>query len=270
VSSRVFFSFVGLTFQFDCRDNVTEFLISKNFGNKHSGGGADGPIYYLEKTKDGFLIGDSQGRVQLAATDGDFLYAVEERVTIEAQLRRHDLYFVHAGVVQSRGGAVLLSGESGAGKSILTLALLHHGFEYLSDELAPIDLDGLRVHPYPHAICLKTEPPGPYLLPKGTFRTSRAFHVPVESLPNSGCQEKQPVHFLLFVRYDPVESDASIVPISTMEGAARLYSNTLNSLAHVGLGLEQAISIAKNCECFTVRSPSAERTCLALQEIISL
>ena len=31
----------------------------------------------------------------------------------------------------------------------MTWALSHHGFRYLSDELAPIDPGTLRVHPFP-------------------------------------------------------------------------------------------------------------------------
>ena len=270
LSSRIFFSFVGLTFEFDCRDDVTEFLISKNFGDNDSGSDVGGPAYCLQKTDDGFLIEDLDGTVEIAATDGAFLYAIEKKLTVDAQLRRQDLYFVHGGVLRSRAGAFILSGESGAGKSTLTWALVHNGFEYLSDELAPIDLDRFSVHPYPHAICLKDEPPVPYNLPIGILRTSRTFHVPVESIPSRACREKQPLRLLFFVRYDPAVSEPRIVPISPMEGAGRLFSNTLNSLAHAGHGLEQAVSIAKNCECFTITSASAERTCLALKRIVSI
>jgi hypothetical protein len=269
LSRSILFSFVGLTFRFDCRDNVTEFLISKNFGDKESPLDVQGLAYCLEKTEEGFLIKDPHGTVETAATDGEFLYAVEKKVAVEAQLRRQDLYFVHGGVLRSQAGAFVLSGESGAGKSTLTWALLHNNCDYLSDELAPIELERLRVYPYPHAICLKKEPPIPYILPKGVLRTSRTFHVPVELLPSRACQDEQPLRFLFFVKYDPTESEPRIVPISATEGAARLYSNTLNSLAHVGLGLEHAISIAKNCQCFTVKSPSADRTCIALREILS-
>jgi len=239
----------------------------KNFGKQDSPSDLSGPVYRLQKTDEGFLIQDSDGTLEKAATDGDLVFAVEKKLAVEAQLRRQDLYFVHAAVLASCDGAFLLSGESGAGKSTLTWALLHNGFEYLSDELAPIELDRLQVHPYPHAICLKSEPPVPYILPKGVLRTSRTIHVPVELLPSRACQKEQPLRFLFFVRYDPAASEPRITSISPVEGAARLYSNTLNSLAHTGLGLEQAISIAKNCKCFTVTSPSAELTCSALREI---
>ena len=267
---RIFFPFVGLTFEFDCRDNVTQFLVSKNFGDGTTRVHVTGPRYQLQKTDEGFLIEDLDGTVERTGTDGAFLHAIEKKLTVDAQLRRQDLYFVHGGVLRSRAGAFVLSGKSGSGKSTLTWALLHNGFEYLSDELAPIDLNRFSVHPYPHAICLKKEPPVPYDLPKGTLRTSRTLHIPVESIPSRACREEQPLRFLFFVRYDSAEPKPQIVPISAMEGAARLFSNTLNSLAHTGYGLEQAVSIANNCECFTVTSPSAERTCRALQELVSM
>jgi hypothetical protein len=55
--------------------------------------------------------------------------------------------FVHAGVVAWRDRAILLPGRSGIGKSMLTDALVQAGAVYYSDDLAPIDADGL-VHSY--------------------------------------------------------------------------------------------------------------------------
>ena len=50
---------------------------------------------------------------------------------------------------------MLLAGASGNGKSTTAWALLHRGFQYLSDELAPLDLSAMTVHAFPHALCLK-------------------------------------------------------------------------------------------------------------------
>jgi hypothetical protein len=55
--------------------------------------------------------------------------------------------FVHAAVVGYRGRAIVLPGQSEAGKTTLTAALVRAGARYLSDEYAPIDDRG-RVHPY--------------------------------------------------------------------------------------------------------------------------
>lgn len=65
-----------------------------------------------------------------------------------------DFLFVHAGCVARDGGALLLPAWTESGKSTLTLALAESGFDYLSDDLAPIDPVTGRVYPFPKRIKL--------------------------------------------------------------------------------------------------------------------
>ncbi len=60
---------------------------------------------------------------------------------------------VHAGVVVTGGGAVVIPGVSGAGKSTLTAALCQAGAGYVSDEALVLDDSGKAV-PYPRPIAL--------------------------------------------------------------------------------------------------------------------
>jgi hypothetical protein len=90
-----------------------------------------------------------QGRTALMAPDGGaFLSAFDEDIAVELQKVRRDLYFVHAAVLIRRAGVMLVAKPAG-GKPSLTWAMLHHGFGFLIDELAPVDLDTLQVHPLP-------------------------------------------------------------------------------------------------------------------------
>ncbi len=62
---------------------------------------------------------------------------------------------LHAGVVERQGRALILSGDTGAGKSTLTAALAFSGFRLLSDEMCLLSpVDG-RVQPVPRPISLK-------------------------------------------------------------------------------------------------------------------
>jgi hypothetical protein len=66
--------------------------------------------------------------------------------------------FVHSGVVEIEGRALLLPARSGAGKSTLVAALLRAGATYGSDEFAVIDRNG-HVHPYSRRLALRTVEP---------------------------------------------------------------------------------------------------------------
>jgi hypothetical protein len=59
-----------------------------------------------------------------------------------------DRMYIHAGCVAVKGGAILLPGYAGAGKTTLVAALVQAGAVYYTDDYAPLDADG-RVHPYP-------------------------------------------------------------------------------------------------------------------------
>jgi hypothetical protein len=64
--------------------------------------------------------------------------------------------FVHAGVVEWKGQAILVPGSTFAGKSTLIAALVRAGATYYSDEYAVLDGQG-RVHPFPKPLNLRPE-----------------------------------------------------------------------------------------------------------------
>lgn len=77
---------------------------------------------------------------------------------IQAAMRRaRALYYVHAAVVEWRGGALVLPGLSRAGKSTLALALLLEGARLLSDEILAWDSEARRLRPLPRAVKIRDE-----------------------------------------------------------------------------------------------------------------
>lgn len=64
---------------------------------------------------------------------------------------------LHAGVVASQEGALVISGASGAGKSTLTAALAASGMRLLSDEFGFVMLGGRQLIGYPRPISFKNE-----------------------------------------------------------------------------------------------------------------
>ena len=125
----------------------------------------------------------------------------------------------------------------GTGKSTLTLALAEHGLEYLSDELAPVDLERLTVAPYPHAVCLKSAPPPPYDLPQGTLNVNAGSRCPWRRWPRA----PDSIHCLWQELSSYAATAAGLTacgPSPRQTGATRLMAHLLNGLAHPNYGLD--------------------------------
>lgn len=71
-----------------------------------------------------------------------------------ATTRTSGSVLLHAGAVEFDGRVVVVTGESGRGKSTLTAALVRAGGAYLTDELVIIEPENLRVRPYPKPLDL--------------------------------------------------------------------------------------------------------------------
>ena len=139
--------------------------------------------------------------------------------------------------------------------------LLHHGFNYLSDELAPIDLDTLEVLPYSHALCLKRRPPPPYRLPAEALDLGRTIHVPTRFLPSVCRLDPCPLRAVFFMSQDSRVREPGLHRVSTAEAAARLYVSTLNALAHEACGIDAVLRVASHVSCFVLQAGDLESTC---------
>ena len=196
------------------------------------------------------------------------MFLLEKDLTVELQKRRPDLYFLHSAALERKGKACLLAADSGSGKSTTTWGLLHHGFAYLSDELSPVDLDSMRVFPYPHALCLKQVPPPDYPLPAETIDLGRTLHVPVRSLPSETITEPLPLGAVFLVKYCPRLAAPELRAISAAEAGARLYLTALNALSHPNRGLDAAVGIAEHVPCFAIHSAALPATCALIRSAL--
>lgn len=97
--------------------------------------------------------------------------------------------FLHAGVVKSPRGIILVPGKTFSGKSTLVKALLERGCLYYSDEYARIDSQGL-VHPFPRPMRERT---GPH-----TYRFTEAA-----ALGWSPSEGPEKPHLVVFTSFHP-------------------------------------------------------------------
>ena len=83
-------------------------------------------------TRDGVAIGSFRSL-------SDVCRELESDMHFRVALAARDFLFVHAGVVQWKGRAVVVPGRTETGKSSLVMALVNAGSEYFSDEYAVLD-----------------------------------------------------------------------------------------------------------------------------------
>lgn len=203
--------------------------------------------YHIKASRDAGYVVSSQGQSVELSGPAALLVHIDKSITIDLQHLRPDLLFVHGAVLARNGRAAIVSAPPGTGKSTFTLAALHLGLEYLSDELAPIDLERLTVYSYPRAMHLKTPPPVPYSLPPGVLTHGSGYHVPV--IPAVLPVEPARIAALIFLQRDRHTSEG-LQPITPASGATRLIANTLNLLAHPAAGIDAAAKLSRAVTCF--------------------
>jgi hypothetical protein len=260
----LFLHIVGCDVRIQCGDPQAVELLIANYGEMQVDSFAAASLKYtISRCRNGrgFRIARRGGEPLVAIDDSEFLFLLEKDLTIELQKLRRNLYFVHAAVLGFSGRAFLLVAASGKGKSTTTWALLHHGFHYLSDELGPLNLDNLEVQPYPHAICLKKEPPWPYCLPEKTVRTASTLHIPTPNLPNTAVTKPLPLMAVFFLEHSPRSNSPRVHHLSKAEAAARLFAQALNPLAHAEDGLAGAAAIARKVPSFCLDAGELSLTC---------
>lgn len=161
------------------------------------------------------------------------LAPVVKSVLWQAAINAHDfMLYVHAGVVGMDESCVLFPAAPGSGKSSLTVALVHRGFGYFSDEVALIG-PAFQVSPMPLAMAIKE--PGWDLIARYYPRLMRRpVHIrhdakAIRYLPPPADALRRrplPVSHIIFPRFDP-SARTALEPMTRAEALRRLIDECL-------------------------------------------
>ncbi len=120
-------------------EKLTDNLTIREYGNPKS--------YLLER--DGYkLIKSRNPSFLIPYLEWEIFHAYVDEIS-------EYLSVFHSASVVKDGKAILLVGESGKGKTTLTLALIKRGFHYLSDDQSVVHPEKLKILPAPKALHLK-------------------------------------------------------------------------------------------------------------------
>src|SRR4030095_15950932 len=127
----------------ECLDRQATSLLNSNYGWFKRAVEEPQIRYRITRqgTAEGHLIARNGAYPELARDDGDFLHMFLKDMNNENQKIHSPLFFffLYAAVLELDGRALALVAPAGYGKSTAAWGLLHHGFKYVSDELAPVD-----------------------------------------------------------------------------------------------------------------------------------
>jgi len=242
-------------------------LVQTVFGAHKSQGSGPARLNYRlhwRKNRRDFVL-ETPTHTATTTRRGEALYWLEKHLTIDIQKQRPDLLFLHAAVVSYRERTLLMSGPSGAGKSSLTWGLLHKGYGYMSDELAPVDPATGHVWPYLRAINLKQPLPAPYAPPSGYLETEHALHIPVHLIPSDCERRPRPVTDVLLIEYAGRHRQPRIDSLRHAEALSRLYPNLLNGLAHAQAGLPALSRVVERSHCYHFETGDLNTSCKLLE-----
>lgn len=135
---------------------------------------------------------------------------------------------IHAAAVARGRQALLIAGESFAGKTRLAVELLSQGWHLLSDDAALLDPGTMEVHGFPKPLGMRLQPwdefrklwepmpawlpdpPGPYLVPADSFTLTETV---------------TDIRSICFLDYEPAGPDVKLTEVSTARAIALCTAN---------------------------------------------
>lgn len=163
--------------------------------------------------------------------------------------------FVHAGVVEWKGKAIVIPGLSFSGKTTLVRHLVQAGAKYYSDEYAVLDGRGW-VHPYPRPLGLRSQD------------SSRTEKIRVEDLGGTTGSRPLAVNLIVSTTF---KAGAMWRPrrLSAGKGVLELLSHTVNARQRPRLALTTLPKVAANATVLKGVRGEAGKTADAILQKVS-
>jgi hypothetical protein len=158
---------------------------------------------------------------------------------------RPDLLWLHAGVAQRDGMAVLIPARSGGGKSTITTAFVEHGWQFMSDDIAPIMIGELRVLSYPQRPT-RRKFPGNHV---ADGRIGGLERESVSLAPDDVHLGHADLKTIIFPEFG-ARATPRLTRLTPGEGAMKLIGSVRNFLDHREAAIEAIADVARAAELY--------------------
>ncbi len=198
-----------------------------------------GELAFFRDGKVWRLDGAASNRFEDVSVDL-LLPLVKDEVRLQFMRSRPDLLWMHAGAVERDGGALLVSGRSGQGKSTMTTWLVEHGWRYMTDDVAPVRMETDRIIPFLQAPVRRLHP--------GREVEEHELSTLKREAPDLNesqiCRLETEIRGIVFVAYTP-GADATLRKLDMGAAALELLRNATNFVDHKAAAVGRAANLAE-------------------------
>jgi hypothetical protein len=193
----------------------------------------------VRRTPHGYILQSGVNWVKSASLD-HILSHLNSEVVLRLIGVRPDLIWLHAGAAACGDWAVLVCALSGRGKSTIIASLCDIGWQFLSDDVIPLEPNSRTVFPFPQTPMYRPHP-GEEVPPE---RLHQLRKVEAAIKGDAVCRQAMPVAAVVLPHYDPREPNA-LTGCSPAAAAVELLRNCLNLTVHRETAFHQLCDVAK-------------------------
>jgi hypothetical protein len=208
----------------------------------------------------------------------DLLLALQDWFLDDFIKSTNNHYLLHSAVLVKNGKAIILPAGSRSGKSTLSVALVKNGFKYISDEVAAVDVDTLRVKGFPRAIAIrkKTLSLFPSLEPEikhlcyqiSNSKKAYEIHYGVPSKKNLASMNRSfPISAIVFPKYSP-KGYTALGEIKPAVAVFNLMRCSFNQRRLKEKGFRVAVRLVRQRRCYTLQIKDLAKGCEILDNLV--
>lgn len=204
------------------------FVVKSNAGRRRQGELSAAVDRTFKIIKNGETQSEDLGISELFRT-------LESKIRLTIAEHAPEFVFLHAGVVEYQGRAILIPGRSFSGKTSLVVELIKNGCRYLSDEYAIIDRESL-VRCFPKTLSVR-----------GIIDDYTQKEISVAEVGAEACEEPVKPGWILISKYRKGKKTFKIEKATAGEGLLACLDNSISIRRQPRLVLERLGRLADEC-----------------------
>jgi hypothetical protein len=173
------------------------------------------------------------GKLAVTYLTIDAFFSQFEWQLVRAAFDQMGFIGIHSGGVVCNGKTILFPGQSGHGKSTLTLGCILQGCDFLTDEMILIQPDTTNIFAFPRVLCIKNDAQIFRLLDKQKAlqdthiarRLNNCLCVSPQSFNSIPQQQPCPINLIIYPNYQP-NAQTKITPVSPVKSLTYLLALT--------------------------------------------